>query len=123
SEMVAGFIKALRAVGYDRPRIKILPPLRLGAEVQRCRGYSADEFVTKEMMDGFDQSTLLCSHSRIVTDRGVHVCPILIEATDSRLGSNLAEAHRDFPLRYGACFTCYQYGSICSNPSGGLHDA
>src|SRR5262245_54970777 len=71
SEMVTGFLKALREIGYGRPRIKILPPLRLGVEVQRCRGYSADECVTKEMMVGFDQSTLLCSHSRIVTDRGV----------------------------------------------------
>ena len=46
------------------------------------------------MMVGFDPSQLLCNHARIVTDRGVSVCPILIEAPDACLGSSLAEAHR-----------------------------
>ena len=35
-------------------------------------------------------------------------------------------AHRrdsPYPLRHHACYTCYQYGSICANPSGGAHDA
>ena len=30
---------------------------------------------------------------------------------------------RPYPLRHHACWTCYQYGSICANPSGGSHDA
>ena len=33
-------------------------------------------------MEGFDEGQLICHHSRVVTDRGVFVCPILIEATD-----------------------------------------
>ncbi len=72
------------------------------------------------MMDRFDQSQLICEHSRIVTDRGVHVCPILIEQDDSLLGQDLQESLHAYPLAHGACFTCYQYGAICSNPSSGL---
>ena len=72
------------------------------------------------MMEGFDQSYLLCNHSRIVTDRGVFVCPILIESADGRLGDTLDESLRPYPLRHHACFTCYQYGALCSNPSGGM---
>src|SRR5947209_4596840 len=87
-----GFVQTLRATGYDRPRVKILPTLRLGAEVARRRGYRADERVTPDMLEGFDPSLLLCHHSRMVTDRGVHVCPILIEAADARLGATLAES-------------------------------
>jgi len=122
-DLLAGFVSALKAIGYQRPRVKILPPLRLGAEIARGRGYSADERVTREMMAGFDVGELLCSHSRLVSGRGVHVCPILLEAPDGLLGTSLNEALTPFPLRHHACYTCYQYGSICSNPSGGVHDA
>jgi molybdenum cofactor biosynthesis enzyme MoaA len=112
-----GFLNLLRRQGYARPRVKILPTLRLGAEVDRQRGYRSDERVTPEMMAGFDQSQLICSRSRIVTDKGVFACPILIEAGDTRLGTKLQDVLGPHPLRYHACFTCYQYGSICANPS------
>ncbi len=118
-----GFVRLLKANGYDRPRLKILPTLRIGAEAGRRRGYHDEERVTPEMMDGFDTAQLVCEHSRVVTDRGVHVCPILIEAPDSRLGGTLAEALGPFRLRHRACFTCYQYGSICSNASAGGRNA
>jgi hypothetical protein len=71
------------------------------------------------MIEGFDQAQLICNHSRVVTDRGVYVCPILIEAPDARLGTNLEGALVAYPLRHHACFTCYQFGAICSNPSSG----
>jgi uncharacterized Fe-S cluster-containing radical SAM superfamily protein len=120
--LVDGFVRLLRSIGYERPRLKILPTLRIGAEVQRSRGYHAEECVTPEMMVGFDQSQLICNHSRIVTDRGVFVCPILIEAPDARLGSTLAESLTPYPLRHHACYTCYQYGTLCANPSSGKRD-
>jgi hypothetical protein len=113
----------LRSRGYDRPRLKILPTLRLGAEIERRRGYSVEERVTPEMMAGFDEGQLICNHSRIVTDRGVHVCPILIEAPDARLGTTLVESLGPYALRHHACYTCYQYGTLCSNPSSGQRDA
>lgn len=112
-----GFVRMLQAAGYPRPRIKILPTLRLGAEVDRQRGYKDEERVTPEMMEGFDQGLLICNHSRVITDHGVYVCPILIEAPDARLGDTLAEALGPYELRHHACHTCYQYGTLCSNPS------
>lgn len=121
--LFAGFVDLLRARSYDRPRVKILPTLRLGAEVQRCRGYHEHERVTPEMLEGFDLDQLICHHSRVVTDRGVSVCPILIEAPDARLGATLAESLEPCALRHRACYTCYHYGALCSNPSSGGHDA
>ena len=115
--LFAGFVDLLKARGYDRPRIKILPTLRIGAEVERQRGYSADERVTPEMMIDFDLNQLLCNHGRIVTDRGIAVCPILIEAPDAILGQTLTEAQKPFPLRHHACYTCYKYGALCANAS------
>jgi sulfatase maturation enzyme AslB (radical SAM superfamily) len=118
-----GFVEMLRGIGYDRPRVKLLPTLRIGAEVQRQRGYHRDERVTPEMMEGYDASLLLCSHSRIVSDRGVHVCPILIEAPDALLGRTLLEGQTAYALRHHACYTCYQYGALCANASSERRDA
>jgi molybdenum cofactor biosynthesis enzyme MoaA len=122
-DLFAGFVRLLREEGIDRPRVKILPTLRLGAEVSRSREYRTDEYVDRAMMEGFDASQLLCHSARVVTDRGVWVCPILLDAPEARLGGTLAGSLRPFALRYRACWTCYQHGSICANPSGGGRDA
>ena len=116
-QVVGQFVTVLRQAGYSRPRLKILPTLQLGAEEQRTQGYAETERIEAWMLEDFDESQFICEHSRIVTDRGVHVCPILIEAPDSLLADNLAASLQPFPLSHGACYTCYQYGAICSNPS------
>jgi MoaA/NifB/PqqE/SkfB family radical SAM enzyme len=122
-ELFAAFMRTLEAHGYAHPRLKILPTLRLGAEIERQRGYREEERVKPEMLDSFNLDKLLCHYSRIITDRGVCVCPILIEAPDARLGETLLEAARPFPLRHRACYTCYQYGALCANPTAGGRDA
>jgi sulfatase maturation enzyme AslB (radical SAM superfamily) len=112
------FFEALRAVGYERPRVKILPSIYLGREAVRSRGYADVEIVTDEMMCGFDVGTLLCSSGRVVTNRGIYVCPILLDADDANLGQTLDEADRPFPLRHSACYTCWAHGAICTNAAG-----
>lgn len=116
-QVVGQFLAILKAAGYDRPRLKLLPSLKIGAEVERSCGYRETERVNADMMEDFDKSQLICDHSRVVTDRGVYVCPILIESPDANLGQTLAESNRPFALSHGACYTCYQYGSFCSNAS------
>mgnify|MGYP001420601170 CR=1 FL=1 len=111
------FHASLAEQGYDRPRLKILPRLLIGAETSRTEGYGQFDRITPVMMDGYDTSQLICSHSRVVTDRGIYVCPILLDSPDARLGDDLADATSSFPLSHGACYTCYQYGAICTNPS------
>jgi MoaA/NifB/PqqE/SkfB family radical SAM enzyme len=119
-----GVYRRMRGVlidmGYSRPRVKLLPSLKIGAEVLRDRGYREGERVTAEMMEGYDASQMICANSRFVTDRGVHVCPILIEEGDSVLDQSLAGAvGKDYPLRHAACYTCWLHGAICSNASSG----
>lgn len=113
--VLTGFREVLSGLGYTRPRLKILPQLRIGREAERERGYAAEEFVTPEMMLGYDDHLLLCSNSRMATDRGVYVCPILIEKPDARLGDTLTESFQPYPLQHQACYTCYLSGAICSN--------
>jgi hypothetical protein len=66
-------------------------------------------------MQDFNRDQLLCHHSRVITNKGVYVCPILLEAPDARLGDSLEASMQPFPLSHGACYTCYQFGTICTN--------
>ena len=115
--VLAGFTRVLRDAGCDRPRIKVLPALPLGRELTRIDGLQRDECVTTAMLDGFDRDLLMCSHSRLVTDRGVWVCPLLVEQPDARLGTTLDEAGSAYELRHQTCVTCWRYGTICGNVS------
>lgn len=105
----------LRRRGCSRPRIKLLPILRIGMEASRTRGYFPEERITGEMLATYDAGRLLCSHGRTVTDRGVAVCPILIEAPGAHLGKSLQESLGPFAVTHAACYTCYLHGAICSN--------
>ncbi len=114
---LAGFVRAMHEAGYARPRIKVLPSLPLGREIERTSINSATELLSEEMMEDYDRDLLMCSNSRLVTDRGVWVCPLLVEKADARLGATLQDANSDYELRHNACVSCYQYGTICGNVS------
>ncbi len=114
--LLKDFRELLASVGYDRPRLKILPPLLIGEEAKRSRGYDPTERVSAEMLHGFPDEQLICSSARLITARGVYPCPILLESPAARLGDTLFEAvQRPAVLTDQACFTCYLHGSICSN--------
>lgn len=121
--VLRGFIETLKAHGYSRPRLKILPSLKIGREIARDRGYDQYEMVTADMLKGYDTSQLICSNSRIATNRGMYVCPILIESEDAYMGETLEEATESYQLKQQACYTCYLYGAICTNFSSGGRDA
>jgi AdoMet-dependent heme synthase len=114
---LAAFARVLRDAGCDRPRIKVLPALPLGRELTRVAGLQRDECVTTAMLEGFDRDLLMCSNSRLVTDRGVWVCPLLVEQRDARLGTTLDDAASTYELRHQTCVTCWRYGTICGNLS------
>jgi sulfatase maturation enzyme AslB (radical SAM superfamily) len=121
--ILGGFRSRLKEIGYAHPRIKLLPSLKMGQEAMRDRGYREFEFVTPEMMAEYDVTQLLCHNSRIVSTKGVHVCPILVDNPDALLASRLSGARIPYPLRHQACSTCYQYGALCSNaPSGSVEE-
>ena len=112
------FRDLLAGIGYDRARLKILPPLLIGEEAKRTRGYDDTERVTHEMLHGYDSGQLLCTRARLVTATGVHSCPILLDFPAAQLGTTLGEAvERPVVLRESACFTCYLSGAMCSNAS------
>lgn len=122
-KVLEGFINTLKDNGYKRPRIKILPVLKIGQEANRTQGYENYEYIYEEMLDDFDVSQLVCTSSRLVTSIGVYVCPILINEKDANLGGTIKESTKPYVLKHQACYTCYLYGAICSNFSSGKIDA
>ena len=115
-DVLGRFKELLGAIGYGRPRLKILPPLRIGAEAERTHGYTSGEAVTHAMLTDYDLDLLLCHRARLVTASGVFACPILLEYPSARLGETLDEAvATDAPLAEAACYTCYVSGAICAN--------
>ncbi len=117
-EFLREFRARLAEIGYTRPRMKLLPALKIGQEAKRDHGYGRYEFITESMMAGYDETQLLCHNSRVVSDRGVHVCPILVDKPDARLGDSMRDALKGYTLRHQACITCYRFGALCSNASG-----
>ncbi len=115
AELRESFHAFLRDHGFPRPRVKVLPLFRIGEEATRSRGYTEAEVLTEDHMRDFDPLRLQCSTSRMVTGRGVYVCPILIDVPAARLGSTLRESLRAFPLAHGACHTCWATGMTCRN--------
>jgi molybdenum cofactor biosynthesis enzyme MoaA len=107
----ARFLEIIRSFGFTKPRLKVLPLLRIGAEESRTHGYEAWERIT-ELPEG-DAEVLQCSSCRMVTSKGVYVCPILIEEPEARMGDSIEETLRPFPLKYGACHTCWVDGVSC----------
>lgn len=105
------FLELIRSFGFDKPRLKVLPLFRIGAEETRTRAYEAWERLTE--LPPADAEVLQCSSCRMVTSRGVFVCPILIEEPEARMGDSIAETLRPFSLRYGACHTCWVDGVSC----------
>ena len=107
------FLELLRARGITRPRLKVLPVFRLGAEAERSGSYESWQSLSAADTPEDGWSHLQCSSSRMVTDQGVWVCPILVNEPSGRMGERLADTLGDFPLAHQACWTCHVYEVSC----------
>jgi molybdenum cofactor biosynthesis enzyme MoaA len=107
------FLDWMRSIGIARPRLKVLSLFRIGAEERRLRAYESWESLRGRELAPEEAENLQCSSCRMVTSRGVYVCPILLDEPRARMGTTLGETRRPFELRYSACFTCHEYGVTC----------
>ena len=90
-----------------------MPLLRLGAETRRTRAYQSWETLRGRTLARDEAEALVCSSGRMVTSKGVYVCPILIDFPGARMGESLREVLGPFELAYRACFTCHEQGLSC----------
>jgi AdoMet-dependent heme synthase len=110
------FFELLAGLGLARPRLKLLPVFKIGAEAERGGAYESwQRLRAADAPPGADGSWdhLQCSACRMVTDQGVWVCPILVNEPAARMGETLADALGPYPLRHAACWTCHVYGVSC----------
>lgn len=107
------FTTLLRELGIDKPRLKLLPVFRIGAEVERGGAYAAWQRLAAGDVPPGAWDHLQCSSCRMVTSRGVWVCPILVNEPAARMGERLADALAGFELGHQACWTCHVEGASC----------
>ncbi|MFL6195721.1 MAG: radical SAM protein [Thermoanaerobaculia bacterium] len=107
------FFELLRSLGIERPRLKILPVFRIGAEAERGGAYESWQRLRDGEVDEGAMDHLQCSGCRMATDQGVWVCPILVNEPSARMGETLADSLESFPLDHSACWTCHVYGVSC----------
>ncbi len=115
AEMELQFIEFLRANRVPQPQIKVLPGFMLGQLAKNERGYNDEERVTQACFENFDITQLQCATSRMATGEGVYVCPILVDNPKARMGNNIEETLRPFPLSHSACYTCRVTGMTCKS--------
>ena len=107
------FLEFLLSIGLTKPRLKVMPLLRLGAEARRTRAYESWETLRGRTLTPEEAYPLVCASGRMVTSKGVYVCPILIDFPEARMGATLGETLAPFELRYRACYTCHEQGLTC----------
>ena len=117
SAMGSGFYQKFRdfllAHGITKPRLKLIPVFPIG----KLEGIQpVASYVTPEMLQGFDFTTLQCTQSRMVADGGVYACPLLVGESGALLSkASLHEALQPCSLYHTACHTCYVTGMTCAN--------
>ena len=109
------FLSFLKSLNIYQPRIKILPEFLLGRLSENKRIYSKNEQVTKKCFEDYDITNLQCSTSRMATQTGVYVCPILVDKDQARMGDTIKETLRPFSLSHAACYTCRVTGMTCKS--------
>lgn len=107
------FFELLRALGIERPRLKILPVFQIGAEAERGGTYESWQRLREGDALGGNWDHLQCSACRMATGQGVWVCPILVNEPSAKMGETLADTLGSFPLEHPACWTCHVYGVSC----------
>ncbi len=107
------FFALLASLGITKPRLKLLPLFRIGAEAERGGAYESWQRLGEHDADELGWDHLQCSSGRMVTGQGVWVCPILVNEPSARMGPTLADALGPAPLDHPACWTCHAYGVSC----------
>jgi uncharacterized Fe-S cluster-containing radical SAM superfamily protein len=113
SEGKTRFLEMLRGLGIDKPRLKVLPLFKIGAECGRDGGYADWQRLRDGDDAGAGWSHLQCSSCRMVTGRGVWVCPILVNEPNGKMGEALVDTLGPYPLGHQACWTCHVQGASC----------
>ena len=121
-ETDADFRSLIGSLRAPQLRLKKLPLVLLGRSAELIRPYHEDEQVTEKCFDNYDVNNLQCATSRIVTSKGVFVCPILINDQKAWMGWTLNESLKSYMMESPACYTCRTSGLTCKNDDSHLYE-
>ncbi|MEM1346952.1 MAG: radical SAM protein [Myxococcota bacterium] len=110
------FMEMMRGRGFTQPRVKFMAPLKIGREARRRGGeggYRPSERLYTDDVPDPDTDHLQCDSCRMVTEKGVFPCPILIEEPGARMGDTLDDAIKPIKLNHSACYTCHVMEFSC----------
>ena len=107
------FMDMLRDKGFSPPRIKLIPPFKIGREERRGGGYDTSDLLQEGDLLPGEEHMLQCGSCRMVTAKGVYPCPILIEVEEARMGDLLEDGLSPIRLNHPACYTCHVEGFTC----------
>ena len=113
SEGRLAFLAMLRDLGVRRPRLKLIPPFRIGREARRGGAYRDWERLSDDDLTDESPWVLQCGTARMVTARGVWPCPILVNEDGARMGDRLEDGLQPCSLGSPACHTCHVEGFSC----------
>lgn len=122
-ETAEGFQLLERSLNIPQLRLKKLPLVLLGRCAEFVRPYDEGERVTDQCFDNYPMDNLQCTTSRIVTSKGVFVCPILIDDPKAWMGRTLQESLNPYTMESPACYTCRTTGLTCKNEKHDAKDA
>jgi len=115
-----GFKLLADSLGITRVRMKKLPLVLLGRCADLIRPYHKSERVTEKCLDNFPTNNLQCTTSRIVTSKGVFVCPLLVGDPNALMGRSLKESLHPYTMGSSVCYTCVTSGLTCKNEDAGV---
>ena len=115
NKMEKGFKSLTGALNIPQLRVKKLPLILLGRCAELIRPYYENERITDKCFDNYSMDNLQCSTSRMITSKGVFVCPLLINDSNAWMGWTLKEAFRPYTMESPVCYTCRMSGLTCKN--------
>ena len=108
SSLKNGFFELLSTLNFeaDDINVKIIPPVKAGEYAKNFQAYDENEFVTQEELEKVDSSKFDCANSRVISENGVYVCPMLVNDPRGKVGNTLADSSKRFFLEPNICYTC-----------------
>lgn len=108
-------LQFLSDLGAPDGQAKFLPGFLMGELEKTAREYHENERVTEACFENWPITNLQCSSSRMATEDGVYVCPILVEEPSAKMGATLDDTLKPYPLSHAACYTCRISGMSCES--------
>jgi len=93
-------------LNLSKDDVKIVPMLKMGHYAKYYYLSNAENHVTFQDIEDFNQDHLDCKNSRVLTINGIYSCPALVNDPRGKLGENLSSFAQNVYLETQTCYDC-----------------